>query len=137
MSNITLGNSIYVRTGLKNYIERLYNIPDAEVDLFSSLPSGCRISKTGHRCAGTLIRLARSQDTVFTADTSHAAALVRPPQGFGAVYSAVHRILQERGVTVLTDCKILAVRCAVSGFEIDFWRRDEVVHDQGRLNNPS
>jgi len=114
-----LGNSIYVRTGLKNYIERLYNIPDAEVDLEFAAKRMSYL-KDWASLRGTLIRLARSRDTVFTADTSHAAALVRPPQGFGAVYSAVHRILQERGVTVLTDCKILAVRCAVSGFEIDF-----------------
>jgi hypothetical protein len=78
---------------------------------------------------GTLIRLARSRDTVFTADTSHPAALVRPPQGFGAVYSEVHRILQERGITVLTDCEIHAVRCAVSGFEIDF-KGETRVYDQ-------
>jgi hypothetical protein len=112
-----LGNSIYTRSGLKSYIERLYNIPDDEVDIEFATKRMLLIRDSAS-LRKVVVRLARRREIVFNADAERLGELVRPREGFDRLYAQIDDILRERGVTVLRSCEINEVHRAGSGFEI-------------------
>jgi protoporphyrinogen oxidase len=112
-----LGSAIYRQSGLKTYIERLYGIPDHEVALEFAQ---ARLSLIANWASlrRTLRRFFARQPTVFTASPVAPGDLVRPPEGFAALYQRLAELLQERGVRVLTDCAIQSVQPSPPSFEV-------------------
>lgn len=111
-----LGDRMYRQSGLKNYIERLYAMPDDRVDLefalqrIPSLPDECSIRRN-------LKRLFRE---TFHAQTRAGTwqCYVRPRDGFPAAYQTVASELRRDGVNVRTGMMITDVRKHGSGFTV-------------------
>jgi Phytoene dehydrogenase and related proteins len=109
-----LGTSIYNRSGFRTYLERLYGLPDHEIDLeFAAtrlyfLADVCSLRRRAARVVSRLWQRPRDsydQPSVF----------VRPPEGFGAVYDAVREMLLARGVTVRTGALLERIERAADG----------------------
>lgn len=120
-----LGERMYVRSGLKRYIERLYHTEDSNIDLLfaqqrlQSLPEHLSlrsiVDRLTLRLQGRGIRLGRP-----------ALRYVRPAAGFQRFYGAVEQHLTERGVRVLTGRSIQQIQPRDGGFAIRFG--DQVEH---------
>ena len=123
-----IGNNLYHKSGLKNYIERLYGTSDENIDIQFATR---RMSAVKRVCSlrailSKIIKL-KKPGYLFKDDNLHALTdsvyqpLVRPKEGFGKIYNEIIRdILISRGVSVLTDCQIKAIRPLHKGFEIKF-----------------
>lgn len=114
-----LGSTIYRESGLKAYIERLYSMPDTEVDpIFATK----RLGLIGRWCslrriAGSVLRGRRTvlRGTPALTPTD----LVRPPDGFDGIYRAIGDEVAARGARVRTGCDVRSVRRVGDGFELD------------------
>lgn len=113
-----LGHSIYTRSGLKNYIERLYGIPDREVALEFATARLSLIENWAslRRIAANLVW---RKQTVFSASPVKTGDLVRPSEGFDTLYGRVEELLRAAGVGILTGRAIRAVRPSSNGFAVD------------------
>lgn len=100
----TMGSRLYQQSGLKNYIERLYAVPDTEIDLELALQ---RIPFLPQECGlrSNFRRLARE---LFDSDSASNgwSCYVRPPEGFPSVYRIVEQELKRNGVNVRTGVRI-------------------------------
>jgi hypothetical protein len=102
-----LGRTLYVESGLKTYIERLFGLPDAEVGLeFARY----RLTKVETACswraaARRMLRGRRAVAAVY-ADEGY----VRPKAGFAAVYGPVAEALRRSGVRVRTSARVQEAR---------------------------
>jgi len=101
-----LGDVLYERTGFRAYIQRLYGLPDHEIDMeFAARRRGAR----------SVQRLLGRGNVSFDAPD----VLVRPEAGFGPVYDAIHAALVTRGVAVHLGSAPEAIRRHGSGtFEL-------------------
>lgn len=102
-----LGRTMYVKSGLKTYIERLFGLPDAEVGLeFARY----RMAKVESACSwrGAVRRLLRGRQAVEEVLAPY--GYVRPKPGFAALYGPVAEDLRRRGVRVRTGARIQAAR---------------------------
>lgn len=110
-----MGEQIYQRSGLQNYIERLYGIRDEEVGLEFALQRLVKVHPMAlaRRRLGRLLQL--------FAPTAASPTLARPPGGFEEVYDKIGSSLTKQGVTVRLGCTIKTVKPSVQGgYEIDF-----------------
>lgn len=116
-----VGSKVYQRSGLKSYIERLYAVPDTEVDLefalqrIPFLPQECGLRRNVQRLVRELCR----KD--FAAQGW--SCYVRPPAGFPGAYRVVEAELKENGVNVRMGARIERVEQAErlgQGFRIVF-----------------
>jgi hypothetical protein len=123
-----LGCTLYLESGLKTYIERLFALPDHEVGLeFARY----RLGKVERAASvrGVARRLLRRRDRV--AAVVGPRGYVRPREGFAMMYGAIADDLQRRGVRVRTGARIARARRRGAGHEL--WvdgageRYDEVV----------
>jgi len=113
-----MGKQIYRRSGLQNYIERLYGIKDEEVGLEFALQ---RLTEVQNYTPMALARRKLRGLRQRLAPTSVRPTLVRPPEGFEEVYRKVASSLTQQGVAVCLGCNIKTVTPGVQGgFEIDF-----------------
>ncbi len=106
-----VGDAIYTGGGLKNYIERLYSLPDHEIDL---LFAAKRMGKLADRAAfrkllATSLRRAGKP-------RGGAAALARPRAGFQHMYGAIQRALVAEGVDVQTGVEVRRIEKGTGGF---------------------
>ncbi len=123
-----IGNSIYQDSGLKTYIERLYGTSDENVDIEFATKRLSAIKRVGSLRAilSKIIKLKNPEylfknDNLNSLEGSVSKTLVRPQEGFGKIYNDIIRnILISRGVSVLTDCQLKAIRLLDKGFEIEF-----------------
>jgi|GEM_PF-5882585 len=113
-----LGDVLYERTGFRAYIQRLYGLPDHEIDMeFAArrlffLQDVCSVRR---RAARSVQRLLGRGNVSFDAPD----VLVRPEAGFGPVYDAIHAALVTRGVAVHLGSAPEAIRRHGSGtFEL-------------------
>ena len=113
-----LGDVLYERTGFRGYIERLYGLPDHEIDMeFAArrlffLKDVCSVRR---RAARSVQRLLGRGNVSFDAPD----VLVRPKAGFQPVYEAIHAALLTRGVAVHLGSAPEAIRRHSSGtFEL-------------------
>lgn len=110
-----MGSVIYKRSGLKNYIERLYQMKDDELGLdFAKQRLHNLADHTPSKILSTkLVRSwKRSTGTVLNRN------LVRPVAGFDYVYEQIRDHLREHGVTVHLNSTIKAVKRCGAGFEL-------------------
>ncbi len=113
-----LGERIYRQSGLKNYIERLYAVPETNVDLefalqrIPSLPSECGLRRNLKRLF---------QETFHPASRAGIwDCYVRPQDGFGSAYRTVQAELQKDGVHVQTGTTITSIQKHGSRFHVHF-----------------
>lgn len=104
-----LGDVLYERTGFRGYIERLYGLPDHEIDIEFAvrrlffLEDVCSLRRRGARAVRRVLR--RGAASFDAPDV-----LVRPEAGFTPVYEAVHAALVQRGVAVHLGSAPLAIQ---------------------------
>lgn len=119
-----LGSRLYKESGLKNYIERMYGIPDCDVALeFAQQRMG--LIEDWASIRRILRRTLRRQKTIFNASPVTPHDLVRPREGFEQLYTEIHRELEARGVTVTTGETLLSIRRGFNEFELNFPSRTE------------
>lgn len=109
-----LGTVIYERSGFRTYLERLYGLPDHEIDLeFAStrlffLADVCSLRRRGRRAVA---RVWRKPLDSFDAP----ATFVRPRDGFASIYAAIAERLVAEGVEVHTSALLQRVERSASG----------------------
>jgi protoporphyrinogen oxidase len=111
-----LGPGVYRRSGLRHYIERLYGLPDSDIDLefarrrLSVVEEQCSLRRNAMRL---LIRTIR--------DTRHFPwrCRVRPAEGFGSVYAEIGIRLQAAGVRVITGARPHRLRREDGAFHLE------------------
>lgn len=122
-----LGESIYRNSGLKAYIERFHATPDTDIDLEFALqrmwmlPEKCSLRRNFVRIMGSALTNAPSLDTWD--------CLVRPREGFGAVYSIIGRELVDRGVALHLNSAIERIERKKKKFVIRFDDRRAEIFD--------
>jgi protoporphyrinogen oxidase len=107
-----MGRQLYFETGLRDYIERLYGVPDYELGLEFALQRLEYVSRfTREKIAG-LFSQRIHQTPVYP-------LLLRPRDGFGVLYGEIARSLEARGVVVRVGDGITGIRKNGHGFEVD------------------
>ncbi|MDJ0532447.1 MAG: NAD(P)-binding protein [Xenococcaceae cyanobacterium MO_207.B15] len=133
-----IGNSIYQDSGLRTYIERLYGTSDKNIDIEFATKRLSAIKRVGSlRAILSKIITLKNPEYLFKNDNLNSLkglvskTLVRPQEGFGKIYNDIIRnILISRGVSVLTDCQLKAIRLLDKGFEIEFLDNHRNLYDK-------
>lgn len=124
-----IGGGIYVNSGLKHYVERLYRLEDREIDIafaaqrLQHLRSLSLRRQIGMRLRAVAARFGPGAPTPAVRQTTY----VRPEAGFGSVYAEIENTLTARGVKVFTNARIRAIRRSGEGFHIDGEFYDRIV----------
>lgn len=110
-----LGDTFYQRSGLQHYIERLYALPQDEIGIeFAEqrLVSIKKYTPSGvlRRRLDAAMRRLRGQPPITT--------MVRPAEGFGAVYGMIRRDLESLGTEIHLGSPVRGVRRAGDEFVI-------------------
>jgi hypothetical protein len=115
-----LGDRLYVKLGLKAYVERFYGIPDHEIDVrfadqrMQFVTNAARLDRVAGAVAKRLgVLLAGKPEPP---DVFH--GLVRPRAGFPAMYGAAQAELEAEGVVFRFGVDPGAIRKVEEGFEI-------------------
>ena len=123
-----IGNGIYQNSGLKTYIERLYETCDENIDIEFAKKRLSAVKRVGslRRILSKILTL-KNVENLFKNDNSNffegpkLKVLVRPPEGFGKIYNnIIKNILISRKVSLYTDCQVKAIKLLDKGFEIEF-----------------
>jgi protoporphyrinogen oxidase len=126
-----IGKSAYQKTGLKNYIERLYQVSDQDIDIqFAHKRLDC-IQNTGSLRKITSKKFQGKAD-VLTPPVS-TSVLVRPQEGFAKIYSELHKLLLVDGVTISLDCEVKSIKKLIKDqqqkFEVEFANQTTEIYD--------
>jgi protoporphyrinogen oxidase len=119
-----LGGRMYVRSGMKRYIERLYHTEDVNIDILFAeqrlqmlqehLSLRSIVDRMTLRLQGRQVQVGRP-----------VIRYVRPQRGFQQFYGAIKEQLEERGIRVLTGQCIQQIQACDSGFLIRLAERSE------------
>jgi protoporphyrinogen oxidase len=117
-----IGGNAYRKTGLKNYIERLYKVSDDDIDLqFAHKRLGC-IQSTGS-LRNIIAKKIEGKADILTSPVLR-SALVRPKEGFTKIYSELHQLLLAKGVDVSLNREVKSIKKPIKDqkqkFEIEF-----------------
>jgi len=118
-----IGDTVYQRSGLKSYIERLYQTDDITIDLefgkqrLQGIERDCSLRKNGPRIARQIFKAGREEIPW--------RCFVRPRGGFGEGYDVVAEQLRRQGVTIETGADIRTIKKSGDGFLIYFPDREE------------
>lgn len=111
-----VGNGLYLRSGLKGYVERMYGLPDTEIDMEFALQRP-RIFPEERGPGRNVRHLLREFSGRGEAGRN---CYVRPPDGFPAAYRLVERELADQGVCVRKDARAERIERHGRGFRIFF-----------------
>lgn len=112
-----LGSKIYERSGLRHYIERLFGLPDAEVDLrFAEQRMGVLREWTSLRHAAG--RFFRSPTRFANQPYFSPTVLARPREGFSAAYAVIEAQLRSAGVEVYKGAGISSIANSSGRFQV-------------------
>jgi protoporphyrinogen oxidase len=112
-----MGNTIYHRSGLAHYIERLHDVPGHEIDAKFAEERLFFLSKLSFRTM--LKNLPRR---LMPGGRSRAPAkqwFVRPAKGLVAIYDMIFEDLKSSGVNVELNCQLKSVRRQGDGFIVE------------------
>ncbi len=124
-----VGAQVYRRSGLQNYIERLFGMPDHDVDMEFARQRLPEIQAyTPIRVTGRYLR--RVRDRLVMGKREPPTTFVRPPAGFDQVYDLIRSDLERGGVTVHLGCDVRSIRKTADGFDVEFGGG---VHRYGRV----
>jgi protoporphyrinogen oxidase len=107
-----MGASLYRWSGLPDYIERLWGVPHAELALQLNEQTLVRIRDY------TLGKLLAKKLRTLAGTGPPRTLLVRPREGFGAVWDVVAEDLAARGVRISTGTEVQCVRRDGDGFTV-------------------
>jgi protoporphyrinogen oxidase len=107
-----IGKRIFVASGLENYIERFYGAPAEQIEAVFAEKRMTWIATTAS-VRSIVSRL------VQRAKTANAQSLVRPREGFAAIYGAIRTNLEKRGASFKLGCTLRAVSRDANAFLID------------------
>lgn len=100
-----LGSRIYNKSGLKNYIERFYGIPDSSIDLKFAIKRMYMI--------GSGASLRRNFSKIFTSRklkvSYNPIFLVRPQSGFENAYGPLQMQMESNGIHFKLNTKIIRI----------------------------
>ena len=118
-----IGSRFYVNSGLKHYIERLYHMDDASIDVLFAKQ---RIDMLeSHVSLKNVLRGLRARLHRPMGEARGSVCRVRPAGGFSEVYGAIRRSLDREGARVLTGTEIQSIAKVYDGFAIRFGGRVE------------
>lgn len=109
-----VGNGLYLRSGLKGYVERMYGLPDTEIDSEFALQPLLPEEWGLQRNAPPLLR-----ELSGRGETGR-NCYVRPPEGFPAVYRIVERELADQGVRLRKNARTERIERHGRGYRIFF-----------------
>lgn len=107
-----MGASLYRRSGLPDYMERLWGVPDRELALQLNEQTLVRIRDY------TLLKLLARKVRSMAGAEPPRTLLVRPPEGFGAVWDLVAEELAARGVCIRAGTAVERVERRDEGFTV-------------------
>lgn len=108
-----LGDRLFTQSGLRAYIRRLCGIPAEEVEYrFAEKRMAWIVRALSFSALGARLR-PRSKTAAV-----QPASLVRPPEGFEALFAPVAAQLAERGVTIRLNCGIQSIAPTATGFRV-------------------
>ncbi|HET6764154.1 MAG TPA: FAD-dependent oxidoreductase [Longimicrobiaceae bacterium] len=107
-----MGASLYRLSGLPDYMERLWGVPHDQLALQLNEQTLVRIRDY------TLLKLLAAKVRTMTGAAGPRTMLVRPPEGFDAVWDVVAHDLAARGVSIRTGTEVQGVRRTDDGFEV-------------------
>ncbi|MCS7466748.1 FAD-dependent oxidoreductase [Stieleria sp. ICT_E10.1] len=114
-----IGSDIYKRSGLRKYIERLYDIPDEEIDLEFARKRLELISRWGS-IRKNLHRLAKRKPSPLTgAPYLGKTDFVRPKDGFTPMYAALQEAITKDGAKVFLGTQLKSIQKQEDRFEIE------------------
>ena len=105
-----MGKIVYERSGLRNYIKRLHDLPDSEIDLEFAKH---RLKTIGDQALRKLAsRHAARAFRRFTGPRSSVAdpILVRCESGYRAIFDRIRDELQALGVRISTGVRLTSIR---------------------------
>lgn len=113
-----IGDVVYERSGLRTYIERLYGMPDREIDLaFATQRMSSLASWAGIR---SILRQIRSSPAkLWSSGYYQPIALARPREGFRFAYDKIRDQLRAAGVDVRTGAALRSIERDEQGFTVD------------------
>jgi protoporphyrinogen oxidase len=120
-----IGERMYLRSGLKHYIERLYHTEDVNIDILFA-KQRLQMLQEHLSLRSILDRLALRLKRRHIDVGRPVLLYVRPARGFQQFYGAIQEHLEGRGVRVLTERPIQQIQQRDGGFAIRF--RDQVEH---------
>ena len=104
-----VGSVFYEDTGLKNYIERMYGVPDSEVGMeFATQRLG--------EIRNFIVKQLKNR---LHRDPNDSTYLVRPREGFASVYAHIAEELQKSGVNLHCGAELTAVRRLARGYAVE------------------
>lgn len=113
-----IGQSAYHKTGLKNYIERLYQVSDQNIDIqFANKRLSC-IANFGSLRNIAQRKLQGKKQALGPASLK--SVYVRPKEGFSKVYNAIHQNLLASGVAVKLNAQLKSIRKINTGHKPQF-----------------
>jgi len=108
-----IGAYLLKRSGLKTYMRRFYGIDPSEIDIDLARKRMLWISENAS-VRGILRRLKKRRKGSGPTNRQ----LVRPREGFGALYDIVRKQLEKEGVSFQLGKKMRAIRKNGDGFEV-------------------
>lgn len=126
-----VGEIIYLKTGLKKYIERLNNLPAEEIDIEFAFQRLAMLRNLGiiATLQGIVKRFSAKLPGRKLKRSKPAQKYVRPREGFGYAYGLIASYLQDSGVDIRLESNVCAVsrldnkfRLTVDSVEVDFDR---------------
>lgn len=121
-----IGPGIYRKSGLKAYIERLYQMPDKDIDVLFALQrmdyleNACSIRIRAKKFLSALV--GRRQSDFWTDEH-----FVHPKEGFRVVYERIERSLTAAGVNIRKGTNIRELVAEGGRYRIDGEWYDKVV----------
>jgi len=113
-----LGDRLFTQSGLSAYIRRLCGVPAEEVEYrFAQKRMDWIVRTLSFAALGERLR-PRSKTAALPTN------LVRPREGFEALFAPVAAQLAERGVTIRLNCGIWSIAVTATGFQLATSRGD-------------
>jgi protoporphyrinogen oxidase len=109
-----LGRRIYEKSGLKNYVEKFYGIPDSEIDLQFALK---RMSPIGAASSfrNNFRKMIRKRKS---GKKKGKHFLIRPKSGFAVIYDSLRKEMEKDGIEFRLGSKIEAITRLGNDFSI-------------------
>lgn len=118
-----IGASAYEKTGLKGYIERLYQVPDTTVDIEFAQK---RLSWMEKKASMRKIFTKKLTGKKTRLSLANQPRLVRPKEGFKKIYGTIYDSLVANNVNVKLSCQATSIQPQQQKFRIQFSEESKI-----------
>ncbi|MGQ7846357.1 protoporphyrinogen/coproporphyrinogen oxidase [Granulosicoccus sp. 3-233] len=109
-----MGGTVYKRSGLQNYIKRLHNVDDIELDVEFAIR---RLPQIRNNSLRNLI-VSKLPGRQLPIKPVSGLRLVRSVEGFGSMYETIREVLEAKGVSILNGQKLESLVRVDDTFEL-------------------